>query len=186
VYEKSTFPLFASSRHDECLWAEVCGKVKLAVRRDCNDQLGVEMGLSKKWTLDLSGNYNGWKFGDDMRWKHWMVQPEARYWLCEKFNGHFLGVHAHYADYNVGGIKFLSKNMENYRYQGNLYGAGLSYGYQWLLSNRWSMEAVIGVGWAHLDYDKYPCASCGTVQKSETKDYFGVTKAALSIIYFIK
>ena len=33
--------------------------------------LGVEMGLSKKWTLDLSGNYNGWKFGDDMRWKHW-------------------------------------------------------------------------------------------------------------------
>ena len=43
--------------------------------------LGVEMGLSKKWTLDLSGNYNGWKFGDDMRWKHWMVQPEARYWL---------------------------------------------------------------------------------------------------------
>ncbi len=22
--------------------------------------LGVEMGLSKKWTLDLSGNYNGW------------------------------------------------------------------------------------------------------------------------------
>lgn len=148
--------------------------------------LGVEMGLSKKWTLDLSGNYNGWKFGDDMRWKHWMVQPEARYWLCEKFNGHFLGVHAHYADYNVGGIKFLSKNMENYRYQGNLYGAGLSYGYQWLLSNRWSMEAVIGIGWAHLDYDKYPCASCGTVQKSETKDYFGVTKAALSIIYFIK
>ena len=80
--------------------------------------LGVEMELSKKWTLDLSGNYNGWKFGDDMRWKHWMVQPEARYWLCEKFNGHFLGVHAHYADYNVGGIKFLSKNMENYRYSG--------------------------------------------------------------------
>ena len=132
--------------------------------------LGVEMELSKKWTLDLSGNYNRWKFGDDMRWKHWMVQPEARYWLCEKFNGHFLGVHAHYADYNVGGIKFLSKNMENYRYQGNLYGAGLSYGYQWLLSNRWSMEAVIGVGWAHLDYDNYPCASCGTVQKSESKD----------------
>ena len=32
--------------------------------------LGVEMELSKKWTLDLSGNYNGWKFGDDMRWKH--------------------------------------------------------------------------------------------------------------------
>ena len=50
----------------------------------------------------------------------------------------------------------------------------------------WSMEAVLGIGWAHLDYDKYPCATCGTVLKSDTKDYFGVTKAAISIIYFIK
>ena len=103
--KKSTFPLFASSRHDECLWAEVCGKSNLLYDATATINLGVEMELSKKWTLDLSGNYNGWKFGDDMRWKHWMVQPEARYWLCEKFNGHFLGVHAHYADYNVGGIK---------------------------------------------------------------------------------
>ena len=104
--------------------------------------LGVEVGLAKKWSLDLSGNYNGWKFGDEARMKHWLVQPEARYWLCEKFNGHFFGLHAHYADYNVGGLKFLSKNMENHRYQGNLYGAGLSYGYQWLLSDRWSMEPI--------------------------------------------
>lgn len=147
--------------------------------------LGTEIGLGKKWSLDISGNYNGWKFGDQ-RWKHWMVQPEGRYWLCEKFNGHFFGLHAHYADYNVGGIKFLSKNLKHNRYQGNLYGAGLSYGYQWLLSNRWSMEAVLGIGWAHLHYDKYPCATCGTRIKEADKDYFGVTKAAISIIYFIK
>ncbi len=150
---------------------------------------GVEMGLSPKWTLDISGNYNPWTFGSTepkTRLKHWLVQPEARYWLCEKFNGHFFGAHAHYGEYNVGGIKFLGDNLKNNRYQGNLYGAGISYGYQWLLSNHWSMEAVIGVGWAHLDYDKYPCADCGTVQASEIKDYFGVTKAALSIIYFFK
>ena len=83
-------------------------------------------------------------------------------------------------------MKILGSNMENHRYQGNLYGAGLSYGYQWLLSSRWSMEAVIGVGWAHLDNDKYPCAVCGTIEKSGTGDYFGVTKAALSFIYFFK
>lgn len=149
--------------------------------------LGVEVGLSEKWSLDMSGNYNGWKLGrNDMRLKHWLVQPEVRYWLREKFDGHFVGLHTHYADYNVGGIKFLSENMEKNRYQGNLYGAGLSYGYQWLLGNSWSMEAVIGLGWAHLDYDKYPCATCGKVIKSDAKNYFGATKAALSIIYFIK
>ena len=52
--------------------------------------LGVEVGLAKKWSLDLSGNYNGWKFGDEARMKHWLVQPEARYWLCEKFQRTFL------------------------------------------------------------------------------------------------
>ncbi|MDH6344201.1 hypothetical protein M2480_003116 [Parabacteroides sp. PFB2-12] len=150
--------------------------------------LGVEFGLADKWTLDISGNYNPWKFSDDcdaMRLKHWLVQPELRYWTCEKFNGHFFGLHGHYGDYNVGGIKFLSENMEKHRYQGTLYGAGLSYGYQWLLSNRWSMEAVIGAGWAHMDHDKFDCACCGDMTPKD-RDYFGVTKVALSIIYFIK
>ena len=123
--------------------------------------------------------------GDEARFKHWLIQPEARYWLCEKFNGHFFGVHAHYADYNVGGMKILGKSMEDSRYQGSLYGAGLSYGYQWLLGSHWSMEAVIGIGWAHLDQDKYPCAVCGE-RYDKSKDYFGVTKAALSFIYFFK
>lgn len=150
--------------------------------------LGMEFGLGKKWTMDISGNYNPWKFGDECtgtRTKHWMVQPELRYWTCEKFNGHFFGLHGHYADYNVGGFKFLSDNMEKNRYQGDLYGVGLSYGYQWLLSNRWSMEAVIGAGWAHMEHDKYPCACCGDFD-SKDRDYFGVTKVALSIIYFFK
>ena len=107
--KKVLFLFFASGRHDECHGQKFAVKSNLLYDATATINLGVEMELSKKWTLDLSGNYNGWKFGDDMRWKHWMVQPEARYWLCEKFNGHFLGVHAHYADYNVGGIKFLSK-----------------------------------------------------------------------------
>ena len=156
--------------------------------------LSFEFSVGWKWTFDTQVGMNFFFYTKDVtssryktkKFSHWLVQPEARYWLCEKFNGHFFGLHAHYADYNVGGLKFLSKNMENHRYQGNLYGAGLSYGYQWLLSDRWSMEAVLGIGWAHLDYDKYPCATCGTVLKSDTKDYFGVTKAAISIIYFIK
>lgn len=147
--------------------------------------LGVEIGLAQKWSLDVSGNYNGWKLGDDMRLKHWLVQPEVRYWLCEKFNGHFFGLHGHYADYNVGGIDFLSDNMKNHRYQGKLYGGGISYGYQWLMSSHWSMEAEIGVGYAHLDQTKYPCAECGT-GTAKDRDYFGVTKLALSIIYVIK
>ena len=33
--------------------------------------LGFEVGLSKKLTLDVSGNYNPWKFSDHKQIKHW-------------------------------------------------------------------------------------------------------------------
>lgn len=147
--------------------------------------LGFEFGLGKKTTLDISGSYNPWKFGD-ARWRLGLIQPEVRYWLCERFNGSFFGLHAHYAHYNVGGLKWFSDNMKNNRYQGDLYGAGISYGYQWVLNDRWNIEATIGVGYARLKYDKYPCASCGTRIKRDHRNYWGPTKAGISIIYIIK
>ena len=150
--------------------------------------LGVEIGLAPKWTLDISGNYNPWNFSNNKKMRHWLVQPEARYWLCEKFNGHFFGIHAHGGQYNWGGmLPFGFKNgkmfgIENRhilanRYQGWLAGAGISYGYQWILGNRWSLEATIGVGYAYLNYDRYPCASCGKKLDSGHKNYLGPTKA---------
>ncbi len=148
--------------------------------------LGIEVAMAKHWSLDVSGNYNPWVFNNDAKIKHIGVQPELRYWFCEKFNGHFLGLHGHYAAYNVGGLSFLSDNMEKYRYEGDLWGGGISYGYQWPLSTHWSIEAVIGAGYARLNHDKYVCENCGEWIKKDSKDYFGVTKAAISIIYVIK
>lgn len=65
--------------------------------------LGLEVALARKWTLDIPVNYNPWKF-DDTRMKHWGIQPELRYWFCESFNRTFIGLHAHYVDFNVGGL----------------------------------------------------------------------------------
>ena len=87
---------------------KVAVKTNLLYDATTTMNLGLEIGLGKKWSLDLSGNYNPWKFDDETRLRHWGVQPELRYWLCEKFNGHFLGLHGHYAKYNVGGMSFLS------------------------------------------------------------------------------
>lgn len=146
--------------------------------------LGFEVGLSKKLTLDVSGNYNPWEFSDNKQIKHWLVQPELRYWLCERFYGHFFGLHAHYAEANVSNLNIFG--LGDYRYQGNIYGAGISYGYQWILNKRWSMEATVGVGYARLNFDKYNCGTCGSKISKEHKNYFGPTKVALSIIYVIK
>lgn len=146
--------------------------------------LGVEFALSPKVTVDLSGNYNPWTFSENKKLKHWLVQPEVRYWMCEKFNGHFLGFHAHAGEFNMGGIKLLG--MEKYRYQGRAAGAGFSYGYQWLLNERWNLEASIGLGYTHLDYSKYYCENCGDKIGDEKKHFVGPTKAAVSLIYIIK
>lgn len=153
--------------------------------------LGTEIGLSPKWTLDLSANYNGWTFSENKQWKNWLVQPEARYWLCERFNGHFLGAHLVGGIYNIGNLDADFKlfgtdfgSLKNYRYEGWMIGAGIGYGYQWLLSRHWSLEAEIGVGYIYTRADKYGCAHCGDkVEDDEPHHYVGPTKAAISLIY---
>ena len=66
--------------------------------------LGVEVGLSKKLTVDIPFYYNPWKYSDNKMLKLVMVQPELRYWLCDKFNGHFFGFHLMGGAYNTTGI----------------------------------------------------------------------------------
>jgi hypothetical protein len=149
--------------------------------------LGFEAGLNSKLSLDLSLNFNPWNFGSERTFKHFLVQPELRYWMKERFNGHFLGVHLHYASYNIGGIDVPLFHFPTIRYDGNLYGAGLSYGYQWKISNRWNLEATAGLGYAHLDYNVYQ------VRDEEQpgpgyhpRNYFTPTKLGFNLIYVIK
>ncbi len=150
--------------------------------------LGAEFRLGRKLTLDVPVSYNPWTFDNNKKWKHLLVQPELRWWTCEAFNGHFFGLHAHYAYYNVGGLDNppFSKYMNEHRFQGWLAGAGLSYGYHWILGKRWSLEATLGIGYAYMKYDKYPCKKCGEKLGSETKHYVGPTRAGISLIYMIK
>jgi hypothetical protein len=151
--------------------------------------LGVEFSLSRQYTLDVPVNLNAWTFSNGKKWKHFLIQPEFRWWLCESFYGHFVGLHGMYGHYNVGGIKppfrFLPQLKTN-RYQGDLYGVGLSYGYQWILSPRWNLEATLGIGYVRFEYDRFPCEKCADKIEDNGKNYFGPTKAGISVIYIIK
>ena len=152
---------------------------------------GVEVGLAPKWTLDVSGNFNGWTMSDDRKWKHWMIQPEARYWFCDRFAGHFLGIHAHGGQVNIGhldyGFKFLGTDfskLTDHRFQGWFAGGGIAYGYTWILGRHWNLEAELGIGYSYTRYDKYECAGCGEqVEEDKTHHYFGPTKAAINLVY---
>lgn len=155
--------------------------------------LGAEIGIAPRWTLDISGGYNPWNLhgsiSDNKKLVHWLVEPEARYWLCQKFSGHFFGTHLLFSQYNISQHRLpwlLGKGSQNYRYEGNAAGGGLTYGYQFILGNHWNLEASIGIGYARLWYDKFNCLKCGEKLESTHRNYFGPTKAAISIIYIIK
>lgn len=148
--------------------------------------LGAEIGLSKKTTLEATVFYNPWKFSDSKQLKLLLVQPEFRYWLCDKFNGHFFGVHLMGGVYNTMGFKppfGLWSDMKDYRYKGNIWGGGLAYGYQFILGKHWNAEASIGFGYAYVTYKKYPCTTCPEMVEKSHDNYFGPTKLAVSLIY---
>lgn len=147
--------------------------------------LGVEVAVNKKLTLSIDGNYNAWTFfSDGMSLRHWLMQPELRYWPCKSFEGHFFGVQGHYGRYNIGQVPFLP-GLDTYTYRGKLYGAGVSYGYHFALGKRWGLELNAGLGYTYLEYDKYVCSECAELIGRYKRSFFGPTRLGVSFIYII-
>lgn len=142
-----------------------------------NANLGVELKVAPKWSIDLSANYNGWTLSHGRQWKHWLVQPEVRYWLkADNMRGHFLAGHIFGGQFNT--------TLNHYRRQGWALGLGVGYGYSWRFADHWGLEAEIAVGYARYGYDKFPCAQCGRKIASRNKNYVGPTKAAVNLVYY--
>ena len=148
--------------------------------------IGAEVRLAPKWTLEaevglnpFTGKNDDGSYGKSL--KHFRLHPEVRYWFCEAFYKHFLGLHIPYLIYNISDVKLLG--TENERHQGWGTGVGISYGYQWVLGKHWNIEASVGVGYLYLDSEVYPCANCGTKIRDVKKHYFGPTQAAISAVY---
>lgn len=148
--------------------------------------LGAEVRLARHFTLEAEVGLNPFKHKHDdgsygRSFRHLRVHPELRYWFCEAFYKHFIGLHVPYVNYNISDIKLL--NTEDKRKQGWGAGLGLSYGYDWALSRHWNLEGTIGGGWLRLNHKVYPCANCGTVRAHEKKNYFGLTQAGVTLSY---
>lgn len=148
--------------------------------------LGAEFGLAPRWSLDLSASYNPWTFSDNRKMKHLLVQPEVRYWTCERFNGHFFGAHLLGGAFNVGGMS-LPGLSNKFRYEGYTAGAGFTYGCQWMIGRQWNLETSLGLGYVHARYNIFDCVPCGKkLHSNRSKGFITPTKASISIIYIIK
>lgn len=165
-------------------------KTNLAADAVLSPNASLEMRLGARFTLDLNAHYYPFYTKESLRrWRHWLLQPELRFWLCTPFAGHFLGVHILTGEYNIAGRKFpfgWYKGTQSSRYEGFVMGTGISYGYQWILSPRWGMETEIGIGYVYAGYTRYRCAHCGEQMAEGHKNYLGPTKVAVSIVYLLK
>lgn len=155
--------------------------------------LSLEIGLGRRSTLELGGGFNWLTPGDSQvagkKLVHWLGQLEYRYWLCSSFNGHFFGAHLLGTQFNIAGYELpliFGKGSNQHRYEGWGVGVGVSYGYSFYLGKRWSLDVTIGVGYARLYYDQFECVKCGRKIATEGRNYFGPTKAGISLVYIIK
>ena len=146
--------------------------------------LAAEFEVGRKTTLDLYGGYNWFEFNDNTKWKHYILQPEFRWWFCERFNGNFVGLHVHAGEFNVGNVGPF-RILRDGRYEGYFYGGGVSFGHHWILSDRWGFELELGLGYARMEYDQFRCAECSPKVKSGSYNYFGPTKVQASLVFFL-
>ena len=164
-----------------------------------NINAGVELGVGRKSTIQVFGTLNPWDFSNLKRYRFWNVMPEYRYFFCEKFGGHFLGVHLLGGQYNVRNVNLslmglpdlttaengpvtTADGVEKARHVEGWYaGAGITFGYQWMLSKHWNLEASLGVGYAYSPYTLY--GRCNMEVEKKNLNYFGPTKVAVSLMY---
>lgn len=178
---------------------DIAIKTNLLYDASATVNMGVEIGLGKRTTLDISGNYNAWDTNTELneKMRHLLIQPEFRYYLCERMKGHFVGAHVHLLQYNINGDHWLpnifksastfnNNDEEASRYQGEGYGAGLVYGYDWVIAPRFNIEFAVGAGYVFFDYERYGTSKCSPCLGEDTKHYWGLTKLGISLVYIIK
>lgn len=141
--------------------------------------LALEVEVHKQVTIDFPVM---WSISDIER-EHAIrgiaFQPEGRWWLkSAQEGGHFFGLHAHAAWFNL--------KWEEDRYQTEkrpLLGAGISYGYRLPLGKHWGAEFNLGFGYANMKYNTYYNIENGARIDSRLRNYWGITRAGLSLVY---
>ena len=162
--------------------------------------LGFEVAMGERWTFEVEGGYNPWTFDKEknMKAKHWLVSPEFRYWFCNSFQGHFIGINGNYTQFNIGALPvpvheaFISLNhtqeqdLEKSRVEGWAVGAGLTYGYAFPIARRWNIEFTAGFGYWYSVYNQYESRKCGLFQETVNKHALGPTSLGILFIYMIR
>lgn len=138
-----------------------------------------EIGFSGKISLAIPVWYCPWFIGDQKSLRILFLQPEARWWFSSPGKGHFLGIHASVAWFNM--------KYNKYRYQDRgrpLLGAGITYGYSLRFKKNWGLEFSAGAGYVNTRYDRFYNVFNGRLHDTCVTSYFGLDHLSVSLVYY--
>ena len=154
--------------------------------------VGMEFTVSQQFTTNLDILWMPYMFkkheevlralvgSADLRY---YVKPRY-YYTNNMYDGFYLGPYVEAGNFNIG--FWRGEERESYRYKGWGISAGLSLGYKFYLSKRFRLDLNLGLGYAHLQYDKYQLAGEWPDYPLELKDtraWFGPTKFGVHLVY---
>ncbi len=140
--------------------------------------LGAEFRLNRHLTLNLETAFNRFDISK-VNTRMAGVMPEMRYWFSARPQaGHFIGLMALVSDYKL--------TYDQTTHEGNGYGVGPTYGYSFVLSKRWSMEATAGVGLLRVKERKYAATTNAPANANNKRWLAAPLKVGLTFVYIIK
>ncbi len=141
--------------------------------------LGMELRLSRHYTLNIDAGFNPFKISDKFEPRFIGISPEIRYWFdARPQSHHFIGALALGSSY-----KFLLKDKQH---DGSALGLGMTYGYSFVLGKRWSLETTIGAGLLKIKEKEFRKGDEIPEKVNRSKYMFAPLKVGVSFVYIIK
>lgn len=137
-----------------------------------------EIQVWKNFTVSVPVWWSPYFISNKFALRTLFVQPEVRYWLRTPGGGHFFGIHAGVAWYN------LRLNDSRYQDIGRpLLDGGISYGYSLRLNKHLNAEFTIGAGYVNTEYDRYYNIANGAKIDRRQTSYWGIDRVGVSLVY---
>ncbi len=158
-----------------------------------NPNIGVEWSVGKQLTINTDLLWAPYLFKKNEEvFRALIGSVDFRYYLNPRYyytndlwDGFYVGPYVMAGNFNIG-LKNKDEEKTSYRRQGWGVSTGVSAGYKLYLSGRFRLDFNIGVGYAHLQYDKYELGgefADYPLDVKKTKSYVGPTKLGVSLVY---
>ena len=148
--------------------------------------LGVEWRVNRDLGSKLDGSLLRWGGEHGKVQKMWLVNPEVRWYLLRE-KRFYVGASGTYGEYNIYKCPLGSILSKDTGYQGKMWNAGLTVGYQLYLSRDFSIDFNLGLGYTRSEYDSFTMTDGVRVYKERdrSKNFWGPTQAGISLIWTI-